>query len=546
MYKALYRKYRPRFFKDVIGQDVTLKILQNSITENKVGHAYIFSGPRGTGKTSVAKIFAKAVNCLDPQNGDVCGKCEICKLLNTNDSDIIEIDAASNNGVDEIREIRNNAKLTPGIGKYKVYIIDEVHMLSQGAFNAILKTLEEPPAHVIFILATTEIQKIPLTILSRCQKFDFHKINDDVMEEKIKNILKEEKNTLSKEVINLIVQLSDGCCRDSINLLDQLLSLGQDNISEEDVYNLTGEVNKKIIFELLDSIIFNDYPTGLEIIKNVYEDGKNLNLIINNMLIEIRNVSINNNINNYFNETIKLNYEKYKNIEVYKLNELASMLNTLANEMKKSTMQKILFEIYFMQMCNIFKKDIVIDNQNIENETKSIESITVNEISIEAEIEKTEENYFPGNKKEIRTNNALARADKTILKEILTKYSGISEYSASKTYNNIVSILTEAKPTVCSDEYCILVFKYDSTVSLFEKNIIEAEKLLKKVVGKAYKLSALTEKEWENIKKEYIKDREKYIYIEEVIENITETSNKESKEKNVAFELFGEDVVTIK
>ena len=178
-YISLYRKYRPRKFSEVVGQEIIVKILKNSIINNKIGHAYIFSGPRGTGKTSIAKIFARAVNCLNPADGDVCDNCDICKLSQDEELDIIEIDAASNNGVDEIREIKNTIKLMPSLLKYKVYIVDEVHMLSTSAFNALLKTLEEPPAHAIFILATTEINKIPATVLSRCQKFDFKKIKKE-------------------------------------------------------------------------------------------------------------------------------------------------------------------------------------------------------------------------------------------------------------------------------------------------------------------------------------------------------------------------------
>ena len=288
-YMALYRKYRPKKFADVIGQETIVKILQKSIKENKIAHAYIFSGPRGTGKTSIAKIMAKAVNCLSPNDGDLCGECENCRSLTENDNDIIEIDAASNNGVDEIREIRNNAKLVPNVGKYKVYIIDEVHMLSTGAFNALLKTLEEPPAHVIFILATTEIQKIPLTVLSRCQKYDFHKINFETMKNHLLSILDKENESLNENILDLVVKLSDGCCRDAINLLDQIIS-SENVVNEEDVYELSGETPNKYLYDILDSIIDKNYQFGLETINYLTESGKNINNIINKMLIILRNV----------------------------------------------------------------------------------------------------------------------------------------------------------------------------------------------------------------------------------------------------------------
>ena len=221
-YKALYRKYRPSLFNEIVGQDHIVKILKNSIIKNKIGHAYLFSGPRGTGKTSTAKIFASTINCLQPVDGEKCGKCAICKL--EENVDIIEIDAASNNGVDEIREIRQNAKLMPNNSKYKVYIIDEVHMLSIGAFNALLKTLEEPPLHVIFILATTEFQKVPLTIVSRCQKFQFKKLTNNDIEKKLHEIVEKENINITDDALTLIAEISDGGLRDAINLLDQASS----------------------------------------------------------------------------------------------------------------------------------------------------------------------------------------------------------------------------------------------------------------------------------------------------------------------------------
>ena len=288
-YVALYRKYRPKNFSEVVGQDVVVKVLKNSIQSGKIGHAYIFSGTKGTGKTSVAKIFAKAINCLEPVDGDVCGKCSVCSYLNENPVDIIEIDAASNNGVEEIREIRNNVKVMPTCCKYKVYIIDEVHMLSMSAFNALLKTLEEPPEHVVFILATTELNKIPSTVLSRCQKLDFKKISNKFIVQQLKHILEMESRQLSDDVIDLIASLSDGAFRDAINLMDQLLTLDKDDVDVEDVYKLVGIISDDIAFQFLDFIFTFDIKNGLLLIDNLFKSGVNFYKVTEKIQFILRN-----------------------------------------------------------------------------------------------------------------------------------------------------------------------------------------------------------------------------------------------------------------
>ena len=256
-YLALYRKYRPNNFESIYGQDEIVTVIRNAIKTNKVSHAYLFSGPRGTGKTSIAKIIARIVNCQN-LNGDIaCGKCYNCQnFLNSND--IVEIDAASNNGVDEIREIRNKINLVPTNSKFKVYIIDEVHMLTMQAFNALLKTLEEPPSHVIFILATTEPHKIPLTISSRCQKFSFKKISVDKIILRLKEICEKEKIDIEEDAICEIAKTSDGGMRDAINLLDQIVSYSNSRIKIEDVYEINGLISYDSLYQLINAVVNND------------------------------------------------------------------------------------------------------------------------------------------------------------------------------------------------------------------------------------------------------------------------------------------------
>ncbi|PKK96189.1 MAG: DNA polymerase III subunit gamma/tau, partial [Tenericutes bacterium HGW-Tenericutes-3] len=292
-YVALYRAYRPKAFNEVSGQKVIIKTLQNALLHDKIAHAYLFSGPRGTGKTSIAKIFAKAVNCLNQPTNEPCNQCDICKGIDKGDiPDVIEIDAASNNGVDEIRDLRDKVKYMPSVGKFKVYIIDEVHMLTTGAFNALLKTLEEPPKHVIFILATTEVHKIPPTILSRCQRFDFKNIETLDIIEKLNEIAGKEKIDISQEAIRAIAINSEGGLRDAISLLDQAISFADGQISEDDVHQVSGSVSKKALTQLLTAISNKEISKAMVILKDLLAEGKEITRIVNDLILALRDILI--------------------------------------------------------------------------------------------------------------------------------------------------------------------------------------------------------------------------------------------------------------
>ena len=273
-YTALYRKFRPGEFEEVKGQDHISKTLQNQIKANRIGHAYLFCGTRGTGKTSVAKIFAKAVNCMSPVNGSPCGECEMCKAISAGTSmNVIEIDAASNNGVDNIREMREEVAYRPTEGKYKVYIIDEVHMLSIGAFNALLKTLEEPPEYVIFILATTEAHKIPITILSRCQRYDFKRISIETIAARLSDLMDKEGIEVEERAIRYIAKVADGSMRDALSLLDQCIAfyLGQ-KLTYNNVLEVLGAVDTDVFSKLLREILSKDIPKVLRTLEELIMD----------------------------------------------------------------------------------------------------------------------------------------------------------------------------------------------------------------------------------------------------------------------------------
>ncbi|MBW7571821.1 DNA polymerase III subunit gamma/tau [Caproiciproducens faecalis] len=292
MYQVLYRKWRPRVFADVVGQPQVTVTLKNELMAGRIAHAYLFTGSRGTGKTTCAKILAKAVNCLQPVDGDPCGECEICRAADAGSlMDIVEIDAASNNGVDNIRSLREEANFTPAAAKYRVYIIDEVHMLSTGAFNALLKTLEEPPAHVIFILATTEVHKLPATILSRCQRFDFRRIPPNEIAERLTYVTQQESAELDPQAALLIARLADGALRDALSLLDQCLGRSK-NITVDVVNETAGLVGREHLFELTDAIKQHDSGTALELIDQLHNSSKDMARLCEELSSHFRNLML--------------------------------------------------------------------------------------------------------------------------------------------------------------------------------------------------------------------------------------------------------------
>ena len=533
-YVSLYRKYRPKKFSEVVGQEVVVDILKNSIINNKIGHAYIFSGPRGTGKTSVAKIFSKAVNCLSPEDGDLCDKCEVCKLNFDDEIDIIEIDAASNNGVDEIREIRNNVKLLPVHLKYKVYIIDEVHMLSTSAFNALLKTLEEPPENIIFILATTEFNKIPSTVVSRCQKFDFKKLTEKQIFDRISLILKKENKKLSKEVIELISSISDGGLRDAINLLDQILSIEKDDITLDDVYNLIGDVSEIEIIELLKSIVNYDVKSVLNYIDAVYNAGKNLLNICDRLQLLIRNIIIYDNTNKYFDKKYEEKIELFSKIDSSLLIELSKELFNLINDLKKTSNQKTIMEIYCIKMSLLFN-----NLKNNKNE-KTIDISQKEEIIYEKTVLEPKINEELRN---IKINNSFSGASKELKNKFIEKYNSINEYLSNKKYNALSNLLIKGIPEIVSEKNAIISFKNNFDVILFEKNEDEIQKFIEKIFNKKYSMVAMTEEECNKIKKEYIeniKNGKKYEYKEEKIK--TTKKNKNKLEETIE-NIFGEEII---
>ena len=360
-YQALYRKWRPDNFEDVKGQDHIVTTLKNQINADRIGHAYLFCGTRGTGKTSVAKIFAKAVNCEHPVNGSPCGECPTCKAIAAGTSmNVIEIDAASNNGVDNIREIRDEVQYSPTEGKYKVYIIDEVHMLSTGAFNALLKTLEEPPSYVIFILTTTEVAKIPVTIMSRCQRYDFHRISIETIADRLSELMKAENIVVEDKAIRYVAKAADGSMRDALSLLDQCIAfhLGEE-LKYDDVLDVLGAVDIAIFSNMYKTIRENDVARCMNLMEDIIMQGRDLSQFVTDFIWYLRNLLLikTTRDTDKIEDVIEVSkdniadmMEDAKEADVDTLMRYIRVLSELSNDMKTSTQKRVKAEVTFIKL----------------------------------------------------------------------------------------------------------------------------------------------------------------------------------------------------
>lgn len=520
MHKALYRAYRPQTFKDVVGQEHIIRTLKNQIQSNSVGHAYLFCGTRGTGKTSTAKIFARALNCPNSIGEEPCNECEVCKdILNDNIIDVIEIDAASNNSVDDIREIRENVKYTPAKCKYKVYIIDEVHMLSQGAFNALLKTLEEPPSYVIFILATTEPHKIPATILSRCQRFDFKRVTVKDMACRMKEICDDVDVEVDDRALNLIARNSQGALRDALSILDQCMSFSENNIEYKDVVDLLGTVNIEQLFEMADYVIKEDTKKCLEILNEFVVWGKDIKNLIDDLIDHFRNLMV-CKVSNDLDEIISLPEEivdqlKYQ-AETIEINDIIRILNILSatqDSIKVSSNPRVLAEVSIMKL-----------SQPMFDDSKE---------SLLKRISTLEEVIRSG---KININNNVEKENQSESKDILEKCESINEEEVfyeevksedveliEKSWENILAhikkdknmpvyaILREAREFNVSTNNLYIVF--DDNFG-FAKNKLSDDKtrgyiedVIREILNRSFSIKIILKSESKNVKLEIEKEQ---------------------------------------
>lgn len=556
-YQALYRKYRPSTLNDVIGQDVVIQILKNALLNNKVCHAYMFSGPRGIGKTSIAKLLAKAVNCTNLEDGDACGKCENCVSINEGSCpDIIEIDAASNNGVDEIREIKNKVNLVPNQLKYKVYIIDEVHMLSIGAFNALLKTLEEPPEHVIFILATTDLHKVPTTIISRCQCFEFHRISNVNIVSRLKYICEAENIRIEDNVLEMIANLSDGGLRDAVGMLDKLNAYSNSSITIDDFEKVNGIVSKEQKIQFLNYIQASDISNTINFLDSIYDNGKDFVLFVQDLLYLCKDLIINYYINN--DSQYDSNF----------LISFSILLNDLLKEIKFSSDIKTIVEIYFLNYMN--KNANIQNNEKIEaksdisipkssENTKNTEKIDINDNNshleskiISREIISDDNLVQNGKINDMIVNNCFARADKNEKRMFESKWNSLNDYALDSEYGATACFISDGKIRAVGFGEVILSFNYESMINRGFSMILKIQKLLEKIYQKHYDVALLTDDEWDQEKEKYIQNMNNHVPYQYV--TIDRDSDKDTLPvqnsnsgdiKSQAIELFGEDMVSI-
>ena len=562
-YLALYRKYRPSALEEMVGQNEIRKIIASSIKNGTISHAYLFSGPRGTGKTTTAKIMAKMVNCEHLVDDNPCDECASCLSVSSG-SDIIEIDAASNNGVDEIRDLREKANLVPSVCKYKVYIIDEVHMLTNQAFNALLKTLEEPPKHVIFILATTEYYKIPLTITSRCQKFQFNKIDIVDIVKKLREIADLEKIEISDDALYEIAKISDGGMRDSINFLDQLRSFSQGNITISDVYEVCGNVSIEEIYKLLLNIKSGNLEDITVFLENLNNNGKNYGKFLEDVMLFLKDLILYKK--NVLSKLIKVDTNYLSKIsEMYSLNDIfyvIDVINNLVDKIKFVSRQSVVVISNFLLISNKFSSNVVeiVDKNEIKEEKYDLafnftsndgnkqNDLPSTDVKIDVKLDNSDDKKTNKNK-DIIINNAFALADKQLKISLQEKWNNVGEYLTDNHYASIAGKFNDVKLEVVGGNFIIFTVMYESMIDGIYANAKISNDFVNIVLDGKYNYVVITNEKWNNYREEYINNIKNGIkyelkVLEEVREDIIE--KKEPTIVDKLFDLVGEENIEFK
>ncbi|WP_243388556.1 DNA polymerase III subunit gamma/tau [Bacillus kexueae] len=528
-YQALYRVFRPQQFRDVVGQEHVTKTLQNALLQNKFSHAYLFSGPRGTGKTSAAKIFAKAVNCEQAPVAEPCNECPACKgITNGSISDVIEIDAASNNGVDEIRDIRDKVKYAPAAVKYKVYIIDEVHMLSIGAFNALLKTLEEPPKHVIFILATTEPHKIPLTIISRCQRFDFRRISISSIVGRMSEIVESQQINVQQEALQVIASAADGGMRDALSLLDQAISYSDDAVTMEDVLLITGSVSQSFIATLVQSIYQKDVSTALKALDELMNQGKDPLKFIEDLIYYYRDMLLYQTAPNLEEVLERVTVDEAftqlaKEIPSDIIYSTIDILNKSQQEMKWTNHPRIFLEVAIVKLCQttsnqsvggVELQPLIQRIQQLEQELMDLKQNGVQPVPNPTSEPKSQpqRSLKGGYKTPVgRIHEILKQATRKDLDLIKSKWGELLETLKQQNKVSHAALLNDSEPVAASEQAFVLKFKYEIHCKMVaeNKNNVQSniESILQGFLGVKLEMVGVPEQDWVKIREDYIREQ---------------------------------------
>lgn len=560
-YQALYRVWRPQAFIDVVGQEHVTKTLQNALLQQKISHAYLFSGPRGTGKTSAAKILAKAVNCERMPVSEPCNECAACRgIMDGSISDVIEIDAASNNGVEEIRDIRDKVKYAPNAVSYKVYIIDEVHMLSVGAFNALLKTLEEPPRHVIFILATTEPHKIPLTIISRCQRFDFKRITAHDIVKRMVHIANETGLKYDEKALHVIGAAAEGGMRDALSLLDQAISFSTDMVTVEDALTVTGSISQSSLNKLAKAIHEKEVAVALGALEELLLQGKDPARFSEDFILYFRDLLLYKTapeleeamVRAQLDEDFKQLSESMLPEQIY---EYIDILSKTQQEMRFSNHARTYLEVCLVKLCQTQVKSFPNDAPEVTELYKKIEALE-KEITLlkeqstkrsaEAKIDPAPRKAVRSNAKDFRVNarpimQVLENATRQDLNAIKSRWGDLLESLNGQKMVQLAALLHDAEPSAASSNAFVLKFKHDIHCRMAMENETYFQTLsqtLEELAGTAYQIIAVPEKQWSEIRREFIEKKKP--------DGDQVKTNEEDPLVAEALKLVGEDLLEIK
>ncbi|MDO0983403.1 DNA polymerase III subunit gamma/tau [Staphylococcus hominis] len=564
-YQALYRMFRPQSFNDVVGQEHVTKTLRNAISKGKQSHAYIFSGPRGTGKTSIAKVFAKAINCLNPHDGEPCNECAICKgITQGTNGDVIEIDAASNNGVDEIRNIRDKVKYAPSESKYKVYIIDEVHMLTTGAFNALLKTLEEPPAHAIFILATTEPHKIPPTIISRAQRFDFKAISTEQIVERLRFVAQEQSLDYEEAALEFIAKASEGGMRDALSIMDQAIAFGDEHLTLQDVLDVTGSVDEASLNELFNDIVNGNVKEAFSRYHHFVSEGKEVNRLINDMIYFVRDTIMNKTINE------QTSYDALTQFDLETLYYMIDIINDTLVSIRFSVNQNVHFEVLLVKLAEMVKtnptkvenvattpvatepnNEVLLQRmEQLENELKTLKAQGISQ----SNNKHTQTNTHSRSKRQSKAAfsmtqiaKVLDEANKEDIQLLKEHWQEVIDYAKSNDKKSLVSLLQNSIPVAASRKRVLIQFDEEihcEIVNKDEEKRKNIENVVCNIIDKNVEVVGVPSDQWMRVRSEYINHRKQNDHhsSESTKDNTKEeTSDIAQKAKD----LFGEDTVNI-